>query len=251
MLEALLLALLLASPLSLWLAAAGQGEQEVKADFIKWVDFTVSAEALGKAYEYDRDSYGEEVHLSWVELLAYTAARTGGDFSKKREVDAHLDKAAQELAAGKSMEELTGELKYYEYYLEAYTAVLGGMVGEFELEVPAEGGGSEPVWEKRYGLKAFLPVAKHFPYSDYDDFGVSRSYGYRRQHLGHDMMGQVGTPIIAVESGRVEALGWNQYGGWRIGIRSYDKKRYYYLWKIKNKSRVGKIARTDAAMING
>jgi murein DD-endopeptidase MepM/ murein hydrolase activator NlpD len=23
-------------------------------------------------------------------------------------------------------------------------------------------------------------------------------------------------------------LGWNQYGGWRIGIRSLDTKRYYY-----------------------
>jgi len=38
----------------------------------------------------------------------------------------------------------------------------------------------------------------------------------------------VGTPVIAVESGYVEAMGWNQYGGWRIGIRSFDKKRYYY-----------------------
>ena len=38
----------------------------------------------------------------------------------------------------------------------------------------------------------------------------------------------IGTPIIAIESGYVEALGWNQYGGWRIGIRSLDKKRYYY-----------------------
>ncbi len=26
----------------------------------------------------------------------------------------------------------------------------------------------------------------------------------------------------------MEALGWNQYGGWRIGIRSFDGKRYYY-----------------------
>ncbi len=26
----------------------------------------------------------------------------------------------------------------------------------------------------------------------------------------------------------MEVLGWNQYGGWRIGIRSFDKKRYYY-----------------------
>jgi hypothetical protein len=38
----------------------------------------------------------------------------------------------------------------------------------------------------------------------------------------------IGTPIINVESGIVEALGWNQYGGWQLGIRSFDKKRYYY-----------------------
>ena len=40
--------------------------------------------------------------------------------------------------------------------------------------------------------------------------------------------GSIGTPIIAVESGYIEALGWNQYGGWRVGIRSFDGKRYYY-----------------------
>ena len=68
-------------------------------------------------------------------------------------------------------------------------------------------------WKSVYGLKAFHPIAKGFPYSDYDDFGVSRSYGYKRNHLGHDMMGQVGTPVIAVESGYVAELGWNQYGG--------------------------------------
>ena len=34
--------------------------------------------------------------------------------------------------------------------------------------------------------------------------------------------------MVAVESGYVEALGWNQYGGWRLGIRSFDHKRYYY-----------------------
>ena len=33
---------------------------------------------------------------------------------------------------------------------------------------------------------------------------------------------------IAVEGGVVEAMGWNQYGGWRLGIRSFDTKRYYY-----------------------
>ncbi len=115
-------------------------------------------------------------------------------------------------------------MSHYSYYKEAYTAVLGGYVGEYEIET-APGSG---IYEKRYGLKAYLPLAKGFPYGDYDDFGVSRSYGYRRQHLGHDMMGQIGTPVIAVESGYVEAAGWNQYGGWRLGIRSFDGQRYYY-----------------------
>lgn len=194
-----------------------QGElvENTSGDYIKWVDFTVPAEAMNKAYQYDVDSYEEEIHLNWIELLAYAAARQGGEFGKK--ALKNIDECAASLREGKSMEELTEKLKYYPYYLEAYTAVLGGFVGEYEVE-----------GEKRYGLKAYSPIAKNFPYTDYDDFGASRSYGYARPHLGHDMMGQIGTPIIAVESGYVEALGWNQYGGWRIGIRSFDKKRYYY-----------------------
>ena len=126
------------------------------------------------------------------------------------------------------MEELAAGIKTYDYYYEAYSAVLGGFLGTYEVEVddPEVEGGKR--WERTYGLKAFSPIAKNYPYNDYDDFGSSRSYGYKRKHLGHDMMGATGTPIIAVESGTVEALGWNQYGGWRIGIRSFDGKRYYY-----------------------
>ena len=36
------------------------------------------------------------------------------------------------------MEELTKDMNYYHYYLEAYTAVLGGMVGTFQAEVPKD-----------------------------------------------------------------------------------------------------------------
>ena len=154
---------------------------------------------------------------------------------------------ADRLLAGESMDDITADMKYYSYYLEAYTAVLGGLVGTYQMEIPAteapawvleQAAGESPdtstsvsdgcVWVTKYGLKGFSPIAKNYPYSDFDDFGVARSYGFKRQHLGHDMMGQVGTPVIAVESGYVEAIGWNQYGGWRLGIRSFDGKRYYY-----------------------
>ena len=55
----------------------------------------------------------------------------------------------------------------------------------------------------------FSPIAKSFPYSCYDDFGAVRTYGYTRPHLGHDLMAAVGTPVVAVESGTVEIMGWN------------------------------------------
>lgn len=200
---------------------------DAKKDYIKWVSFDVSYKALDRAYRYDVDTFSKEVHVNWIELLAYLGTRYGGDFSRYREKD--MAAVVSKLENGKeTMETLTKDLKHYDYYLEAYTAVLGGMVGEYKIEVKDETSPGGKRWENKYGLKAFLPIAKYYPYSHFDDFGVSRSYGFRRKHLGHDMMGQVGTPVIAVESGYIEALGWNQYGGWRIGIRSFDKKRYYY-----------------------
>ena len=57
---------------------------------------------------------------------------------------------------------------------------------------------------------------------------IKPAFGFARKHLGNDLMGGLGTPIVAVEGGTVEAMGWNRYGGWRIGIRSFDSKRYYY-----------------------
>lgn len=215
---------------------AGDGVEE--KDFIKWVEFNVTCEAMNQAYEYDIDTYTEEVHLNWVDLLAYLGTKYGGDFSKYKEKD--MKKIAERLLKEEiTVEKITEEWEYFSYYREAYGAVLDGMVGEYEVECPIEDSDkkgstvsgntkTKAAWKKVYGLKAYHPIAKGFPYSSYDDFGSSRSYGFKRVHLGHDMMGQVGTPVIAVESGYVAELGWNQYGGWRIGINSFDEKRYYY-----------------------
>lgn len=160
-------------------------------DYIKWVEFQVSYEAMCQAYEFDVDTYGSEIHLDWIELLSYLGAKHGGDFSKSMEKE--MTKLAEKLSGGKTtMDRLTKDMKYYEYYLKAYSAVLGGLVGEYQME-NKENGKSE--WETCYGLKGYSPIAKDFPYSDYADFGASRSYGYKRPHLGHDMMGQIGTPI--------------------------------------------------------
>ena len=197
----------------------------VEDNYIKWVDFTISYEALCKAYDWDVKTHDGEHEIHWVELLAYTAAKTGGTFDKK--ALSIMENAAQAISSGEeTLEDMTKDLKYFSYYQEAYSAVLGGLVGEYQEECVDEAG--NVTYEDRYGLKGYFPLSRGFEYSHYDDFGAGRTYGYKRRHLGHDMMGRIGTPIISVESGVVEALGWNQYGGWRIGIRSFDGKRYYY-----------------------
>lgn len=206
--------------------SGGQSEAEEKKDFIKYVEFNVVYAALEKALQIDVKSHQDdsELKMSWIELLAYLAAKYGGDFSRYKSSD--MDALVEKLKDGKMMDELTEGMKYYSYYLEAYTAVLDGMVGTYEIQTTDENG--ETVWEQRYGLMAYSPIAKNYPFEHYDDFGAQRTYGYKRQHLGHDLMAQTGTPVIAIESGVVESVGWNQYGGWRLGIRSLDGKRYYY-----------------------
>ena len=189
----------------------------VRAEAIKWVDFNVPYESLKYALEQDIATAEQEKHISWIDALALAACRTGGKCGLES-----VKKAVGELKKDSSPEELLGQLyKYYDYYHEAYTAVLGGLVGSYAIEKDGQ-------WVPNYGLKAFSPIAAGYGYGHCDDFGMARSFGFKRKHLGHDMMGSQGTPIVAVEGGVVEALGWNRYGGWRIGIRSFDGKRYYY-----------------------
>ena len=184
---------------------------------IRWVDFDVGYEAMAYALEQDIKTFDGEKHLSWIDILALAATRTGG----KCPVSS-VKKAAKDLAGDKSPEELLGEqYKVFSYYQEAYTAALGGLVGSYAIEKDGQ-------WVASYGLKAFSPIAAGYGYSHCSDFGASRSFGFSRKHLGNDLMGSLGTPIVAVEGGVVEAMGWNRYGGWRIGIRSFDNHRYYY-----------------------
>lgn len=199
---------------------------EENKNFIKYVEFNPCYEALEKAMHEDIKSHSEGNAINWIEILAYLGNKYGGNFKNYKSSD--IDEIVKRLRNGENMTEICKNSKNYNYYLEAYGAVLKEFLGNYKIQRKPKKDSEEPAWEEVYGLKAFSPIAKTFPFSHYDDFGASRSYGYSRPHLGHDMMCATGTPVIAVESGTVEIMGWNQYGGWRIGIRSFDKKRYYY-----------------------
>jgi murein DD-endopeptidase MepM/ murein hydrolase activator NlpD len=189
-------------------------KEETEKKFIRYVEFNPTFEALEFAMNEDIKSSESEIHINWIEILSYLGAKYGGDFKKYKQN--HIPNLMEKVKKGEKIEELSRNKKLYNYYKEAYGAVLDGFLGCIQGE------------EKKYGLTVFSPIAKTFPFCHYDDFGASRDYGYSRPHLGHDLMCATGTPVIAVESGVAESIGWNQYGGWRIGIRSHDRKRYWY-----------------------
>lgn len=190
---------------------------EANAEHIKWFDFGVPYASLKYAMDVDISTAEKEKHIGWIDILAVAGCRTGG----KCPLIA-VKKAAEDLGGDQNIEQILGSLyQYYPYYKTSFQAVLGGLLGNYKVIVDGK--------EKAvYGLKAFSPIAAGYSYTHCDDFGNERTFGFSRKHLGHDMMGALGTPIVAVESGIVEVMGWNRYGGWRIGIRSTDNKRYYY-----------------------
>ena len=122
-----------------------------RADTIRWVDFGVPYESLKYAMDQDIASFEQEKHISWIDILALSACRTGG----KCEL-ASVKNAAAELRKDKSAEELLGNLyKYYDYYHEAYSAALGGLLGSYAIYKDGQ-------WKACYGLKAFSPILVTF-----------------------------------------------------------------------------------------
>ena len=209
-----------------------EAESATSESYIKWVDFSPTYSALADTMELDISTYKTQRHLSWIDTLSYLACKNGGNFSGYKR--SQLDKLVEALGDDMTPDDLMRENKYYNFYKKAYGAVLSGMLGEYTKAAPDGSGGIKAV--EGYGLRAYSPIAEGFWFSHYDDFGDSRSFGYKRRHLGNDLMGSIGTPIAAVEGGTVEAIGWNRYGGWRIAVRSFDGKRsYYYAHLRRNK----------------
>ena len=66
--------------------------------YIKWVDFTVPAEAMKDALNKDLSTYGSDSHTDWIFLLSYLGTRYGGEWKSYRKSD--LDAVCEKLKNG-------------------------------------------------------------------------------------------------------------------------------------------------------
>ena len=71
-----------------------------------------------------------------------------------------------------------------------------------------------------------LPISADYSYRS--TWGARRSWGGYRIHEGTDLFARYGVPVRSTCYGIVEVMGWNRYGGWRIGIR--DIRNYYHYY---------------------
>ncbi len=66
------------------------------------------------------------------------------------------------------------------------------------------------------------------PASFGDSFGAPRYNLESGWHHGEDIVGPLGTPLLAVADGTVFSVGWNEIGGWRLWLRDDDGNEFYY-----------------------
>ena len=76
--------------------------------------------------------------------------------------------------------------------------------------------------EKRF------PIPLQYNYTYRNTWGDRRGWGGVRIHEGTDIFADYGTPVLSTCYGYVELIGWNRYGGWRIGIRDVNNNYHYF-----------------------
>lgn len=81
-------------------------------------------------------------------------------------------------------------------------------------------------------IESFPVEGDNIEFSYSDSWGAERTYGGKRIHKGTDIFDKENISgrlkIVSMTDGVVEKLGWNEKGGYRVGIRSKNGNYYYY-----------------------
>lgn len=76
--------------------------------------------------------------------------------------------------------------------------------------------------------KRVFPLPLYHNYSYRSTWGDRRGWGGRRIHEGTDIFASYGVPVRSTTYGVIEIMGWNKYGGWRVGIRDPHNVYHYF-----------------------
>ena len=84
----------------------------------------------------------------------------------------------------------------------------------------------------------YFPIPTGFATEQGNDYtygntwGAAREYGGARTHKGTDIVDANNTrgrlPIVSMTDGQIKHIGWNELGGYRVGIETESGNYYYY-----------------------
>lgn len=166
--------------------------------------------------EYLKKAYikANKEDISFPKLLTYSANEA--NFTADGYTDKALRSAVKET---KENEEMTKpEKALYDIYSKVFDDLKVGPIPE-KKEIYSWNE-KKKKWEKKESVE--------YSYTSEDDFGAARSYGGDRSHEGNDLIADMGTPIVSMTDGEITRLGWNEYGGQRIGITTSKGTYFYY-----------------------
>jgi len=204
----------------------------------------IPSQLLIDAYNTYDSNLQNNIDADFCQMVTYTLIK-GGVENYSPQI---LQDAINKIKQGNTLESLLttkDEKESYDMYLKMVQNYVGSYVGVYSQQVDDGKGGKKT--NRHAYIKNFFPIPEsclqqtaqptgppqqtrtNFTYTLNNDFGDDRSYNNKKSsHDGNDIIAVGGTPICAVEDGNIENVGWNEMGGYRIGIRSLDGKKYYY-----------------------
>lgn len=193
---------------------------------------TTPSDVISDALECERMYKGD-----W---LSYMLAQYIDSEFQWDEIDyTGMQNLARELK-NKSLKEILGEEKYktYKEMMKYYKCIYEDLAYVKKEKYTYKDKDGNEKYKYQYITKYNItyPIPEGYDYYHNNDYGAKRTFGGDRSHMGNDIMAEKGTPIVAVASGRVEKMGWNTLGGWRISIID-DNDRYWYYAHLSNYER--------------
>lgn len=156
-----------------------------------------------------------ENNLDFITLLSMSAECYNGQF------DQEMLNASVELTKQITVADMEYIAEIYDLYKKCYGAVkLHPIPLQSTYKVMIKDGLTKELVE--------ITKTTQWTYSHTDDFGNDRTYGGERKHLGNDIMAAKGTPIVSMTDGVITQMGWNELGGWRLGITDENGTYWYY-----------------------